>query len=230
MRTKSPGFTKAEQRAVLDASRPQPGGGRTRGRTQPGRLSDPLLYAHARGYCASRRIRLHGWRAEDFEDCLNAVEAARRANHPAFLGIAVMSRSFFESYRSQEREAARAADEGLLIGLELGDSYLYVSCQVVLQGLGAAASGRMGTSAGSGAGRGAGGGKEWSRHGLDGLADDPCPAAHPRLRFCRRPRDFTASADPRARWFPSLPDADRAGGSAPGAPKKSSARRNAFRK
>lgn len=92
-------------------------------------LSDPLLYAHARGYCASRRIRLHGWRAEDFEDCLNAVEAARRANHPAFLGIAVMSRSFFESYRSQEREAARAADEGLLIGLELGDSYLYVSCQ-----------------------------------------------------------------------------------------------------
>jgi tetratricopeptide (TPR) repeat protein len=40
-----------------------------------------------------------------------------------------MYRSFFESFRSREREAVRAADEGLGIALELGDSYLYISCQ-----------------------------------------------------------------------------------------------------
>jgi DNA-binding winged helix-turn-helix (wHTH) protein/tetratricopeptide (TPR) repeat protein len=93
------------------------------------KLSDRLLQIHARGYCASRRIRLHGWRAEDFDDCLAAVDAAREAGHAGFLGLATMYRSFFESFRSREREAIRAADEGLQIALELGDSYLYISCQ-----------------------------------------------------------------------------------------------------
>jgi tetratricopeptide (TPR) repeat protein len=94
-----------------------------------GKLSDTLLQVHARGYCASRRIRLQGWRAEDFEDCLAAVDAARDAGHAGFLGLATMNRSFFESFRSREREAVRAADDGLHIALELGDSYLYISCQ-----------------------------------------------------------------------------------------------------
>ncbi|HEV8039375.1 MAG TPA: AAA family ATPase [Bryobacteraceae bacterium] len=93
------------------------------------KLPDELLQIHARGYCASRRIRLHGWRAEDFEDCLAAVDAARQAGHAPFLGLATMYRSFFESFRSRERDAVRAADEGLGIALELGDSYLYISCQ-----------------------------------------------------------------------------------------------------
>jgi tetratricopeptide (TPR) repeat protein len=88
-----------------------------------------LLQLHARGYCASRRIRLRGWRAEDFEDCLAAVEAARQAGHAGFLCLATMYRSFFETFRSREREAVRAADEGMRIALELGDSYLYISCQ-----------------------------------------------------------------------------------------------------
>jgi DNA-binding winged helix-turn-helix (wHTH) protein/tetratricopeptide (TPR) repeat protein len=94
-----------------------------------GKLSDTLLQVHARGYCASRRIRLRGWRAEDFENCLAAVDAARQAGHAGFLGLATMNRSFFESFRSRERDAIRAADDGLHIALELGDSYLYISCQ-----------------------------------------------------------------------------------------------------
>jgi DNA-binding winged helix-turn-helix (wHTH) protein/tetratricopeptide (TPR) repeat protein len=94
-----------------------------------GKLSDTLLQVHARGYCASRRIRLQGWRAEDFEACLAAADAAREAGHAGFLALATMNRSFFESFRSREREAIRAADDGLHTALELGDSYLYISCQ-----------------------------------------------------------------------------------------------------
>lgn len=92
-------------------------------------LADKLLEMHARAYCASRRIRLQGWRADDFQACLDATEAARRANHQSFLGLGLMNLSFFESFRSRERDACRAADEGMRIALESGDSFLYISCQ-----------------------------------------------------------------------------------------------------
>jgi len=92
-------------------------------------LGDPLLEKHARGYCASRRIRMEGWRAEDFEACREAAEAARASNHANYLCLALMHLSFFESFRSHEREACRAADEGMQLALELGDSFLYISCQ-----------------------------------------------------------------------------------------------------
>ena len=92
-------------------------------------LGDPLLEKHARGYCASRRIRMEGWRAEDFEACREAEESARASNHAAYLCLALMHLSFFETFRSGEREACRAADEGMQLALELGDSFLYISCQ-----------------------------------------------------------------------------------------------------
>jgi DNA-binding winged helix-turn-helix (wHTH) protein/tetratricopeptide (TPR) repeat protein len=92
-------------------------------------LEDPLLEKHARGYCASRRIRLHGWQADDFQACVEAAEAARVAGHANFLGLGVMHLSFFETFCSRERDACRAADEGMQIGLETGDSFLYISCQ-----------------------------------------------------------------------------------------------------
>ncbi len=92
-------------------------------------LADPLLEKHARGYCASRRIRLHGWQADDFQACVEATEAARGAGHAIFLGLGVMHLSFFETFCSRERDACRAADEGMQIGLETGDSFLYISCQ-----------------------------------------------------------------------------------------------------
>jgi tetratricopeptide (TPR) repeat protein len=92
-------------------------------------LQDPVLQKHARGYCASRRIRLHGWQADDFQACVEATEAARAANHANFLGLGLMHLSFFESFRSHERDACRAADEGMRIALESGDSFLYISCQ-----------------------------------------------------------------------------------------------------
>ena len=92
-------------------------------------VADPLLQKHARGYCASRRIRLAGWAMDDFEACAQAAQAARDAGHAEFLGLAVMHLSFFETFRSRERDACRAADDGMRIALESGDSFLYISCQ-----------------------------------------------------------------------------------------------------
>jgi tetratricopeptide (TPR) repeat protein len=92
-------------------------------------LADPLLQKHARGYCSSRRIRLEGWKEEDFQACVDAVEIARRFSHATYLCLGLMHLSFFQSYRSREREACQSADEGMQIALELGDSFLYISCQ-----------------------------------------------------------------------------------------------------
>jgi len=92
-------------------------------------IPDALLQKHARGYCASRRIRLQGWSADDFAACREATTAAREGRHAEFLGLGVMHLSFFESYRSHERDACAAADEGMRIALEAGDSFLYISCQ-----------------------------------------------------------------------------------------------------
>lgn len=92
-------------------------------------ISNPLLQKHARGYCASRRIRLQGWQTDDFEACVEATAAARAANHADFLGLGLMHLSFFETFRSRERDACLAADDGMRIALESGDSFLYISCQ-----------------------------------------------------------------------------------------------------
>lgn len=92
-------------------------------------VPDALLEKHAYGYCASRRIRLQGWQPDDFSACQQATEAAREAKHTEFLGLGLMHLSFFETFRSHERDACRAADEGMRIGLESGDSFLYISCQ-----------------------------------------------------------------------------------------------------
>jgi tetratricopeptide (TPR) repeat protein len=92
-------------------------------------LADPWLHIQAAGYCASRRIRLCGWTNTGFESCVAATEAARAAQDRAMLGLHVMSCAFLYSFRSEEREACRIADEGLRIALEINDSYLYISCQ-----------------------------------------------------------------------------------------------------
>ena len=92
-------------------------------------LQDPWLHIQAAGYCASRKIRLHGWTDDDFALVLAAAEAARQAADRPFLGLHVMSCSFFYSFRSEERQACQAADEGLRIGLEINDPFLYISCQ-----------------------------------------------------------------------------------------------------
>ncbi len=87
------------------------------------------LHSQARGYCASRRIRLQGWRDEDFEDVVEAMEAARAAGDLGYLGLHTMTYSFFESFRSQHREACEAADRGIAIAIETSDAFLYISCQ-----------------------------------------------------------------------------------------------------
>lgn len=94
-----------------------------------GNLSEPWLHAQAKGYRASRRIRLQGWSDDDFRDVVEAMEAARAAGDRAFLGLHTMSYSFFQSYRSHYEEACAAANAGLEIAVETNDSFLYVSCQ-----------------------------------------------------------------------------------------------------
>jgi DNA-binding winged helix-turn-helix (wHTH) protein len=92
-------------------------------------LPEEWLYLQARGHRASRRIRLRGWSEEDFADCVTARAAAKQAGDSGFYGWHAMSCAFFYSYRSEGREACRAADEGMQIGIETGDAFLYMSCQ-----------------------------------------------------------------------------------------------------
>ena len=91
--------------------------------------ADQWLHTQARGYCASRRIRLRGWTGEDFREVLAARDAARTAGDREYFGLHTMSCAFFHSYRSEAQEACRAADQGMEIGLETGDAFLYMSCQ-----------------------------------------------------------------------------------------------------
>jgi tetratricopeptide (TPR) repeat protein len=93
------------------------------------RLPEEWLHLQARGHCASRRIRLRGWTDEDFADCVAARDAAKKAGDSGFYGWHAMSCAFFYSYRSEGREACRSADEGMQIGIETGDAFLYMSCQ-----------------------------------------------------------------------------------------------------
>jgi DNA-binding winged helix-turn-helix (wHTH) protein len=92
-------------------------------------LTDPWLHIQARGYCASRQIRLRGWSDEDFQSCLTAREEAKQANHKEFYALHTMSCAFFHSYQSEGRLACSAADEGMAVALETGDAFLYMSCQ-----------------------------------------------------------------------------------------------------
>jgi DNA-binding winged helix-turn-helix (wHTH) protein/tetratricopeptide (TPR) repeat protein/energy-coupling factor transporter ATP-binding protein EcfA2 len=91
-------------------------------------IPSPGLHIQARGYYASRHIRLLGWSDSHFDDVAAAVEAARAAGDTACLGLHLMSYSFFLCYRSQEREACRVASEGMRLGLDTGDAFLYISC------------------------------------------------------------------------------------------------------
>src|SRR5262249_6421723 len=99
--------------AAVDLSRNQP---------------DQWLHLQARGYCASRRIRLRGWTDEDFQSCLEARQAAKQANDLEFYSLHTMSCAFFHSYRSENLLACRAADDGMEVALETGDAFLYISC------------------------------------------------------------------------------------------------------
>jgi DNA-binding winged helix-turn-helix (wHTH) protein/tetratricopeptide (TPR) repeat protein len=92
-------------------------------------LADPWLHLQARGYRAGRRIRLEGWRDDDFQDCVSALQAAKQAGDKLFQGLHTMSCSFFQSYRAEYREACRLADEGIALGMETVDGFLYMSCQ-----------------------------------------------------------------------------------------------------
>lgn len=89
---------------------------------------DPGLHLQARGFYATRAIRLQGWTDSLFNDCLAALDAARRDGDPGAIGLHLMSCSFFYSYRSECRLACTLAEEGIRIALDTADAFLYISC------------------------------------------------------------------------------------------------------
>jgi DNA-binding winged helix-turn-helix (wHTH) protein len=92
-------------------------------------IGDPDLIAQAAGYLSSRVLRLKGWNDQDFANCVQAVDAARRLLDPDLLGLHLMSLANFCSSRTEYDEACRAADEGMHLAASVGDAYHYISCE-----------------------------------------------------------------------------------------------------
>src|SRR5688500_15401444 len=84
-------------------------------------LDDDLLRAHTRGYAGYWNLLWRGWRDEDAEACLVALEKARSAGNQPLLLHHVARYSFFQCLRSQYREACVSAREGLQLAVQAGD-------------------------------------------------------------------------------------------------------------
>jgi tetratricopeptide (TPR) repeat protein len=93
------------------------------------RLQDELLKAHARGYCGIWNLHLRGWQDEDFMAMVAAVEAARKADDRALLGLHLTELSYHQCMRAEYRAACMATTEGLRLTLEIGDAYHYMTGQ-----------------------------------------------------------------------------------------------------
>lgn len=95
-------------------------------------LDDDLLRAHTRGYAGYWNLLWRGWRDEDAEACLVALEKARAAGNQPLLLHHVARYSFFQCLRSQYREACASAREGLQLAVQAGDAFDYLLCQFFL--------------------------------------------------------------------------------------------------
>ena len=93
------------------------------------RLHDDTLQAHVRGYCGVQRVLSRGWRDEDAEACHRAIDVARRAGDLARLSQHVGHYAHLQSHRSEYRAAARTAEDGLRLALDVGDAYHHMTCQ-----------------------------------------------------------------------------------------------------
>jgi tetratricopeptide (TPR) repeat protein len=89
-------------------------------------LQDELLRAHTRGYCGHWNLNLRGWRDEDAEAFVEALQAARRANHRALLSLYLVRNAYHQCMRSDYEAACRAAEEGMQLALEVGDAFDYL--------------------------------------------------------------------------------------------------------
>lgn len=92
-------------------------------------LDDGGLQLQARGYRASRLLRLRGWTEQDYADFQRSLKAAREQGDRTILGLHLLSAPYLESFRSEYGLACESADEGMAVALELGDGYQYISCQ-----------------------------------------------------------------------------------------------------
>ncbi len=92
-------------------------------------LDDEVLEAHVRGYAGVQGILSRGWQDQDAEACRHAIETARRTGDRALLSLHVGHAAYLESHRSEYRAAARTAEEGLDLALEVSDAYHYMTSQ-----------------------------------------------------------------------------------------------------
>ncbi len=93
------------------------------------RLPDGPLRAITRGHVAFGRLLSSGWSDDDARACGDALEAARVAGDRRALSLNVSRQAYVECHRSEYRAACRFAEEGLLLALEIGDAFHYMSCQ-----------------------------------------------------------------------------------------------------
>jgi len=76
-----------------------------------------------------QRVLSRGWRDEDAEACHRAIDVARRAGDLARLSQHVGHYAHLQSHRSEYRAAARTAEDGLRLALDVGDAYHHMTCQ-----------------------------------------------------------------------------------------------------
>ncbi len=97
-----------------------------------GRVEDPLLRAHARGYAAYWNLLLRGARAEEIDAPAAAIDAARHAGDRLLLGQHLARASYFQCLRTDYRAGCEAAREGMELSLEVGDGFDYLLCHFFL--------------------------------------------------------------------------------------------------
>ncbi len=92
-------------------------------------LQDGILKTHARGHCGSLNLLLRGWHDDDFLAVAASVEATRDTDDHRLLGECLSLYSFHQGCRGEYRAAYHSAEEGLQVTREVGDAFLFMSCQ-----------------------------------------------------------------------------------------------------
>jgi len=94
--------------------------------------NDDLLRAHTRGSWGYWQVLFHSWDAEDAEALARAITASRLAGDRTKMGLHLARLSFLECLRADYAAARRAAEEGALMALELGDVHSFLLSQYYL--------------------------------------------------------------------------------------------------
>jgi DNA-binding winged helix-turn-helix (wHTH) protein/tetratricopeptide (TPR) repeat protein len=91
-----------------------------------GRLTDPVLRAHTRGYAAYWSLLLRGFRRDDARASAEAVREAKRRSDRPVLSRHMGRWAYFQCLQSDYRKGCRGAREGIRLALEAGDIFDYL--------------------------------------------------------------------------------------------------------